>query len=402
MLTAIEPMLPGQDGSLADLAIEVVKASARLSGRVHPITANVIADKLKIINSYYSNLIEGHSTHPYDIERAMQANYNQDAAKRALQLESQAHIQVQDELLQLLVDTPDLAVSSGHFIRRIHASFYERLPDEFRKVRDKKTGEVELVFPGQYRKRLVEVGVHVPPDAELLDRYMARFEHVYLYDKLHGHSKLIAIAAAHHRLAWIHPFLDGNGRTIRLYTDASFHRVGLDGYGLWTVSRGLAKRGDDYKSRLAGADAKRRGDLDGRGNLSLQGLTAFCHFFLEVCLDQATYMESMLQIDDLMTRIEGYVAMRGAGLIPGVAGTARLPEGVTPMLQAIILRGEMPRGEITKLSGYGERKARDLLASLLEEGLLASETPKGAVRFGLPVHAMAHLFPDLFPVFEQR
>ena len=48
------------------------------------------------MNCYYSNLIEGHDTHPHDIERALiQADYSIDPAKRALQYEAVAHIEVQ-------------------------------------------------------------------------------------------------------------------------------------------------------------------------------------------------------------------------------------------------------------------------------------------------------------------
>jgi Fic family protein len=79
---------------------------------------------------------------------------------------------------------------------------------------------------------------------------------------------------------WIHPFLDGNGRVTRLYTDACFHKLPLSGYGLWNISRGLARRRDDYMSALTQGDAPRRNDLDGRGNLSNEGLVKFCDFFL--------------------------------------------------------------------------------------------------------------------------
>ena len=47
------------------------------------------------MNCYYSNLIEGHDTHPVDIERALKNDYSADSAKRNLQLEAKAHIAVQ-------------------------------------------------------------------------------------------------------------------------------------------------------------------------------------------------------------------------------------------------------------------------------------------------------------------
>jgi hypothetical protein len=58
------------------------------------------------------------------------------------------------------------------------------------------------------------------------------------------------------------------------------------GSELWSVARGLARRSDDYKKLLQAADEPRRGDLDGRGNLSQAALIDFCEFFLSVCIDQ--------------------------------------------------------------------------------------------------------------------
>ena len=46
----------------------------------------------------------------------------------------------------------------------------------------------------------------------------------------------------------------------------------------------------------------RRGDLDGRGNLILQGLNEFCEFFLETCVDQVTFMGSLLEPTELPHR----------------------------------------------------------------------------------------------------
>ncbi|MGI4742086.1 MAG: Fic family protein [Janthinobacterium lividum] len=51
-------------------------------------------------------------------------------------------------------------------------------------------------------------------------------------------ARIVAIGAAHHRLAWLHPFLDGNGRVMRLFSDAAFLAEGLDAGGLWSMSRG--------------------------------------------------------------------------------------------------------------------------------------------------------------------
>ena len=91
----MEPLLPSGAPDLEDLAREVVSSSSILGGLLHPITQQAVIGLLRLINSYYSNLIEGHSTHPVDIERAMLQDYATDPAKRDLQKESLSHINCQ-------------------------------------------------------------------------------------------------------------------------------------------------------------------------------------------------------------------------------------------------------------------------------------------------------------------
>lgn len=79
---------------LENLALELIEKSARLSGAMNPITRVAIADFLRPMNSYYSNLIEGHDTHPIDIDKALKNNYSDIKAKKDLQLEAKAHINV--------------------------------------------------------------------------------------------------------------------------------------------------------------------------------------------------------------------------------------------------------------------------------------------------------------------
>jgi Fic family protein len=61
---------------------------------------------------------------------------------------------------------------------------------------------------------------------------------------------IIAAAAAHHWLLWIHPFLDGNGRVARLMSHAMLLEA-LDTGGIWSIARGLARNVNSYKSHLA-------------------------------------------------------------------------------------------------------------------------------------------------------
>jgi len=401
-INKMTPLLPEGAEELQDLALTVIQKSAALGNRQHPVTLGSLHELLRIINSYYSNLIEGHNTHPHDIVRAMQQRYDSDPAKRNLQQESVAHIIVQRDMERRLREEPELNVAQNEFLCYLHREFYRNLPEEFRIVKDPDTGRESRVVPGELRDEAVKVGYHVPPDSSSLAGLLHRFEAFYAPDKRHGADKLVALAAAHHRLMWIHPFLDGNGRVTRLFTEAYFQRIPVLGYGLWSVSRGLAHRNTDYKAALSWADAPRRNDLDGRGNLSNEGLIRFCRFFLEVCLDQVEYMSSMLRLEELVQRIRHYVDLRERGMVPGPEGKKKpLRPEASKILQEVLVHGVSMRGEIIQASGLRERTGRNLLGLLLEEGLLVSDTPKGEVRLGFPIHAAGWFFPDLYPTLAK-
>lgn len=396
MTTKFEPTIPANDGQLEDQAKALVAKSARLEGMLHPMTRNAVVDLLRLINSYYSNLIEGNNTEPAEIEKAMQKDYSLDPAKRNLQHESLAHIHVQRELEKKLAEIPDVEPSQRDFLCWLHEVFYEQIPDDLRWVENTETGERVHVTGGELRQREVQVGHHHPPESRDVDKFLRRFNEVYRRGIYHGVKPIIAAAAAHHRLLWIHPFMDGNGRVARLYTDASL-RLNLNGYGLWNVSRGFARNAALYKTALARADAQRRNDLDGRGNLSNEGLLSFCRFFLDTCHDQVNYMDSILQLDGLIDRIRGYVKMRSEKMIPvsGAHNTVLKIEAAK-MIEAVLLRGLMTRGEVAEAAG-SSRTGRDILPQLVQEGIFISEMPKGPVRLALPTHIAGYLFPDLYP-----
>ena len=221
----MEPMLPASTADLEDLARDVLSRSAALSGRLHPASQRAVAELTQIINSYYSNLIEGHSTHPIDIERAMHEDYLSDPANRDLQIESLSHIRCQREIENRLQAEPDLKIASIEFLAWIHQSFYRDLPEELCTILDETTGERVPVIPGALRTRSVRVGRYIAPEADSLPAFLERFATVYSREKFHGLHPLIVAAAIHHRLMWIHPFTDGNGRMARLYTDACMVRA---------------------------------------------------------------------------------------------------------------------------------------------------------------------------------
>ncbi len=386
MPALMDPMLIGEGsrerGPLTDLAIELAARSAGFRRSLPDGVRTALAESVRSMNCYYSNLIEGHDTHPVDIERALRRDYSADPRQRDLQLEAKAHIEV-----QRWIDSGALKgrAQAAESIREIHRRFYEHLPDGLRSVEDE-NGARFSVAPGELRPRDVRVGTHVPVSAGAIGRFLAHFEESYR--KLGRTDAILAAAAAHHRLLWIHPFLDGNGRVARLMTHAMLLDA-LDTGGLWSASRGLARRAADYKAHLARCDLPRRNDLDGRGSLSEEELARFTRFFLETCIDQVAFMESLVQPDRLRARVVLWAEEE--------ARLGDLPPKAGAILEAILYRGELPRSEVPGLVGATDRHARRSVAALVERGVVVSEGARAPLRLAFPAALAPRWMPGLFP-----
>lgn len=401
-ITQFTPFIPGdhalQQSDLPDKAMTLITLSAQLTGQLSPLTRVTLEQYMAVINSYYSNLIEGNATRPYEVRAAQRGEYHGDPAKRDLQQESLAHIQVQQWLQQLWSQQQlDLdRLFSPQFIGQMHQAFYAKVPESLWAIKNQQDQIVAKMQPGQWRDRQVIVGRHVPPEPEELADLMTGFCEVYHPKRFYGDRKLIAVLAAHHRLAWIHPFFDGNGRIGRLMTDAALKAIGLESTGVWCLSRGLARTAAQYKSALSVADFPRQGDYDGRGALSEKGLLAFCDYLLDTAIDQVRYISGLLDLKDFRQRIEHYVQARQDRRVAGVAET--LPPIASQLLWLAFIQGELDRGQALRLCAMPERSARRLLSQLKNEGLLSETSNKSTLRWEIPDHTEAWYFPGLVPL----
>lgn len=383
----MEPLLPPENASeLNDLALDLVSKSSAFAGMLNPVVASSVGDLVRSMNCYYSNLIEGHDTHPHDIDRAIAQDYSSEPEKRALQKEAVAHIAVQKMIDE--GEAPEVCPLSAEYGRWIHREFCDRMPEELLWVENPDTGEKIKVIPGVQREENVKIGRHIPPRPENLDMFLARFDVAYDAEKLSKLQRITSVAASHHRYVWIHPFLDGNGRVVRLMSYAAFKNIHI-GSELWSVARGLARQKDEYKSILQAADAPGQGDLDGRGTLSQKALVTFCEFFLKICVDQVEYMDNLLDFRVLSERmrihVEEMIAMK------------ELPKGSYSLLREALLIGEFERGKAQEITGFKDRAARGVLYALVKNGLLVSDTPRGPVRLGFPIDVVERWFPLLYP-----
>ena len=386
-IASMEPMVPEEASyALEDEVVTLIAEANLFAGRIPPVLQDSIGDLVRSMNCYYSNLIEGHDTHPRDIERALANDFSSEPRQRELQQEAAAHIHV-----QRLIDSgrdPDVWPASAAYAAWLHEEFCSRLPPEMLWVDHPTTGEKLPIIPGEWRTHDVDVGRHLPPAHADLSRFMTRFDRAYHAPPLTKFRQIQSVGAVHHRFLWIHPFLDGNGRVARLMSHALFKRLEI-GTSLWSVARGLAREEELYKKLLAQADGPRDGDRDGRGNLTQRGLVAFCKFFLDRSIDQIRFMSGLLEPAALLTRIEIHVEeeIRGRQLL----------RGSFAVLREAVLAGEVERAVIPRLTNYEERGARSVTSALVRRGMLTASSHRAPLRLAFPADVAERWFPNLYP-----
>ena len=383
-----EPLLPApaKQEALLVKAHDLARSATQLAGL--PV-AGELRGLLRGMNSYYTNRIEGQHTRPLEIEQALARNFSANKELAARQRLAIAHIDAETAIeMRYSGESGGRQLYAAAAVRDIHRELFSRLPPE-----DLLTSEGEPVVPGELRQREVQVGRHVAPAHASLPALLERWGQFY-GDIRRGEAALLALAAAHQRLGWVHPFIDGNGRVMRLHTHAVLTALGYTN-GLWSPLRGFARSVDQYYARLADADSPRRGDLDGRGNLSEQGLVAWIDYVLDVCLDQVKFMDGLLDISAMERRIATCLTFEEQSQRSGVRR-----EALRPLHYLFLTGGELERGEFKTMTGLGDRTAVSALSALIRRGLLKSDTPQGKVRFALPLHALRFYFPSLWPEAE--
>lgn len=387
----MEPLLPREERleELRSRASELIWRAKQLSKSCPPGTALELRERLRAMNSYYSNRIEGQHTLPSELEEALHRDFSKDSDLARRQRLAISHMAVE----RRLEEGPNAIeeVWSDEFLRGLHRSLFEEFTSD-----ELVMAEGDLLIPGEFRSRNVQVGTHEAPAFQAIPSMLARWREVYSRPPS-GELRVLAILASHHRLTWIHPFRDGNGRVSRLHTLAALSGNGLTA-GLWSPLRGLARKHEEYEARLISADHPRRGDFDGRGNLTEEGLLQWIGWALDVCLDQIDFMSKSLGLDEL-NEMKGRIA---ACLLfeQEVKKSGIKTECLNALHYLFMSGGELGRGEFKQMLGLGERTAGRQLSALLDRELVKSNTPYGALRFGVPLHALRFYFPKLWPEAE--
>lgn len=385
----LEPCMPNEgkeSEAMLHGAFQMVRQAARLEALLSPITRERLGHLLRVTNSYYTNLIEGQHTEP----ALLAAEKVRRDPKQLLSL-AYEHIEV-----QALYEERATQWAGEHqawsmmfepsLFKELHLALFNNANQAELKLADG-----VIMMPGELRDVRgleVTVGSHMAPAADSLAAMLARLQEAYGRYK-DPTKRIISAMACHHRMAFVHPFPDGNGRVVRLLTHLQLQFLGLSS-PLWSMSRGLAKNQQKYYRLLAAADQSRRGDLDGRGNLTHKGLCDFIEFMIDVCLDQINYIEQALNLDSLEQAINSAIILapefKAAGIKPIYA----------PVLKALFMNGKMERSVFKRFLGTSDRLATEVLSKLIKSGVVQAETSKSrVVEVGLPLWYAEYIFPDL-------
>src|SRR3989338_3032136 len=346
----LDPVLPERlPDSIIRAADDLPRKTEFLAGRLPRQTAEQLVSLLRLTNSYYSNLIEGHRTEIAQLQEARTAPKR--ARKQLTDLAAQ-HMDQQEVMERALRARPQAAFADmfdPHLISMIHKRLFKGAS-----LQDLMLGDGRLMVPGKLRSEeneQVQVGVHLAPVAAVVEPMLAHLQ-LHFGRIRDPRQRLVAVLANHHRLSFIHPFLDGNGRVARMLTHLQLAYLGLQPV-LWSLSRGLARRQDDYYRYLAMADRSREGDIDGRGQLSQPRYFEFIEFMLDVCHDQVRYMSAALDTAALRERVTQVFAsdpeLRRQGIRPTSA----------PAVLALLTQGTLPRAEVKLFTGLKDRLATE-------------------------------------------
>lgn len=388
------PLLPSEIklNGLRPLAAQLINNAKDLPAHGMPQLRVLLRESLRPMNSFYTNKIESQHTTPLLIAQALNKDFSNHPDEARKQRVAIAHIES-----ERWGEANYPVFESGSFfkpeiLQAMHAHLHAQLqPEDLVQINE--DGLRQMVKPGVWREVGVKVGQHIPPDPLTVPRFMDAWSNGYA-SSLAGENALMALMAAHHRFTWIHPFLDGNGRTARLHTHIGLCSLGLT-QGLWSPMRGLAREQENYYAHLIKADLDRQGDYDGRGVLTEKGLVEFIEFFMHICLDQVAFMNGMLDMANFEARLTQMLAAESTR----EATKALKVEAAAPLTYLSTIKS-MDRTKFKGMMGLASRTADRVLVDLFKLGIVTSKSPKGPLELALPLPLFRYLFPRLWPEAE--
>ena len=268
---------PTFDSKVTDLIINIDYLRKRqLGGSTHPQIFFQIKHIFHILESIGSARIEGnHTTILEYVEREIEEPEDED--------EAITEIKNNEAALSFIEDVIETAPINRAFICELHKLVVKDLNREGSNT------------PGLYRNGNVDINhsKHTPPDFLMVNDLMDElFSFINREDS--ENYDLIKVAIAHHRFTWIHPFDNGNGRTVRLLTYAMMIKMGFKVNNGRILNPTAVFCGD----RDAYYDALQMADKG-----SDEGILAWVEYVLSGLNDEISKIDNLLEFDFVRTKI---------------------------------------------------------------------------------------------------
>ncbi len=277
-LRLVEPLF---GDPLTDLIIELDGLrTKRLSGTTHPRIFFQLKHIFHTLESIGSARIEGNRTTVAEyIETKLEGKPSSLPSIREIQNSEKAMAFVDENVKDHKTDRA--------FVSELHKIVVDGLEPPPK-------GEGDST-PGVYSKgiRRISGSSHLPPDAMQIERYMNDL-YEFIDRKVTPKYDLLKTAIAHHRFVWIHPFSNGNGRTVRVFTYAMLVKQGFQ------VERGrilnptavFCSDRNVYNEHLTQADQG-----------SQEGILAWCQYVLRGLKAEIEKIERLLKHEFLKSKI---------------------------------------------------------------------------------------------------
>jgi len=249
---------PPFDSRLTDLVIELdYLRKKQLGGTTHPLVFFQLKDLFHMLESLCSARIEGNRTTLAEIiENRLEGASSADEKMREI-------INMEEAMNFIDENVRTLSLNQA-FISELHRLTVKDLTPP-----PKGEGDTS---PGIYRKQNVSIAGsnHKPPEYLQVNDYMDELIKFINQPDLPKYD-LIKTAIAHHRFVWIHPFNNGNGRTVRLFTYALLVKQGfhVDTDRILNPTAVFCNDRNEYYEQLAAADS---GDAN--------GIVSWCEYVL--------------------------------------------------------------------------------------------------------------------------
>lgn len=229
-----------------------------------------------------------------------------------------------------------------------------------------------------------------PSEPEVLNRAFILEHHQSAFGEIPLlRRRIVAAVCQHYQVLHSRTPRNGIGAFARALTFEHFALLGLHPH-LWSLSRGLGRRLDEYQSATAMNKPMGKDGLGGAQKRTDGEQLAFIEFMLDVCHEEVDYMTTALNRHQLRESVTHAYRTNSRFSEAGVS------LDTMPVLLALLIQGSLPRTEFVAFTGLPRAAANDQLNRLLNLGIVVS-LPSNHQRLevGLPAWFAQGLLPDL-------